>query len=203
MEWLAVVRRIFIFDFILIVMKKKNWIIIAILVLVIWTWGSIFFEFNRVEVDVNDFESCLLAGNPAMESYPRQCMHDGVNYVEEIKEKWRNDGIELRQHEIEGFYGCFGCNIGNPAMCVDPVPEMIFAEENQARYCTNDFEVVEVDLLEICPDEWILNQMPCGGEGCNEFPREYFIIDGERRELEEFNVDWIKENCDLMKQVAY
>ena len=34
--------------------------------------------------EVNNFEECIAAGNPAMESYPRQCMHEGRNFVEDI-----------------------------------------------------------------------------------------------------------------------
>lgn len=34
---------------------------------------------------VNDFYSCVQAGNPIMESYPRQCAHNGTTYTEVIK----------------------------------------------------------------------------------------------------------------------
>jgi hypothetical protein len=33
---------------------------------------------------VTDFESCVQAGNPVMESYPRQCSHEGETYSEEV-----------------------------------------------------------------------------------------------------------------------
>src|SRR3989338_10780006 len=33
---------------------------------------------------VANFEECVKAGNPVMESYPRQCNHNGQNFVEEI-----------------------------------------------------------------------------------------------------------------------
>lgn len=36
------------------------------------------------EIVVNSFRSCVRAGNPVMESYPRQCMHEGRTYVEQI-----------------------------------------------------------------------------------------------------------------------
>jgi hypothetical protein len=37
------------------------------------------------ETQVNDFESCVAAGNPVMESYPRQCRHtDGRTFTEVI-----------------------------------------------------------------------------------------------------------------------
>ena len=35
---------------------------------------------------INDFDECIAAGNPAMESYPRQCMADGRTFVEEINQ---------------------------------------------------------------------------------------------------------------------
>ena len=33
---------------------------------------------------VTNFEECVAAGNPAMESYPRQCRHGGTTYVEDV-----------------------------------------------------------------------------------------------------------------------
>jgi heat shock protein HslJ len=33
---------------------------------------------------VTDFNECVFAGNPIMESYPRQCMHQGKNFIEDI-----------------------------------------------------------------------------------------------------------------------
>ena len=35
-------------------------------------------------ISVTNFQDCVAAGNPVMESYPRQCRHDGVTYVEEL-----------------------------------------------------------------------------------------------------------------------
>lgn len=34
--------------------------------------------------DITNFEECIAAGNPAMESYPRQCRADGKTFVEKI-----------------------------------------------------------------------------------------------------------------------
>lgn len=36
----------------------------------------------KERVIVTAFETCLLAGNPAMESHPSQCRHQGTTYVE-------------------------------------------------------------------------------------------------------------------------
>ncbi|MAG20263.1 hypothetical protein CL618_02420 [archaeon] len=35
-------------------------------------------------VCITNFEECVKAGNPAMESYPRQCRANGKTFVEEI-----------------------------------------------------------------------------------------------------------------------
>ena len=37
------------------------------------------------ETEITNFEECVAAGNPVMESYPRQCTADGQTFVEEIK----------------------------------------------------------------------------------------------------------------------
>lgn len=36
------------------------------------------------EIIVNNFEECVAAGNLVMESYPRQCNHNGQHFVEEL-----------------------------------------------------------------------------------------------------------------------
>lgn len=69
--------------------------------------------------------------------------YNNFNNSEEYN--WQDDGIELMQHETDGFYACFGCNSpsGGRAMCIDPAPVMILVEETEERYCNNDFEVIE------------------------------------------------------------
>ncbi len=59
--------------------------------------------------------------------------------------------------------------------------------------------------LRICPDEWIEDRMPLainpdikGG-----LPREYFILNGSRREITEFDLNWVWSNCAIEKQVVY
>ena len=43
--------------------------------------GLSFMDFGP---EVDSFEECVAAGNPVMESYPRQCMHGGRTFVEEL-----------------------------------------------------------------------------------------------------------------------
>lgn len=35
-------------------------------------------------IEVTDFDSCVKAGNPVMESYPEQCAHEGTTYTNVI-----------------------------------------------------------------------------------------------------------------------
>ncbi len=60
-------------------------------------------------------------------------------------------------------------------------------------------------LLKQCPEEWIDNQMP-GIRDVNDSSqtnRQYFILNGERREMTEFDIDWVNKNCKLEKQTVY
>lgn len=54
------------------------------------------------------------------------------------------------------------------------------------------------DLIKTCPEEWIQNRMP--GPGTNF--EEYYIIDGKRRELKEFDLEWVKKNCNIKPTVV-
>jgi hypothetical protein len=59
--------------------------------------------------------------------------------------------------------------------------------------------------IQQCPDEWIMNEEPClyeddeNGEitGCDDPTREYYILDGERQEIVEFDKEWVDDNCVL------
>lgn len=55
---------------------------------------------NPTEQAVTNFEECAEAGNPVMESYPRQCRHEGVLYIEDIA---KDVPIEAR-HENRIIY---------------------------------------------------------------------------------------------------
>ncbi len=125
---------------------RKGLIIAAVIAAVLII--SMFYS-NFSQVEITNFEECIAAGNPAMESHPRQCIDSRYDktFVEVIDDAWRLDGIQLMQHETDGFYACFGCNVpkGNgPAMCIDPAPVMKPVEETAERYCDVDFEVIEL-----------------------------------------------------------
>ena len=56
-------------------------------------------------------------------------------------------------------------------------------------------ESQQSELIRDCPEEKIINLMPVVGESSE--PNTYFIYKGERRELAEFDLDWVKANCDV------
>ncbi len=54
------------------------------------------------------------------------------------------------------------------------------------------------ELIQKCPEEWIQNRMP--GPGTNF--EEYYIVEGKRRELKEFDIEWVKKNCNIKPTVV-
>ncbi|MDD3498644.1 MAG: hypothetical protein PHH24_04065 [Candidatus Moranbacteria bacterium] len=87
-------------------MNAKN-IIIIILVAVVAVLGTYLYmtKFSTKEISetpvskdaqVSNFEECVAEGNPVMESYPRQCAHNGEIFVEEI------DDAPVAPEEPEG-----------------------------------------------------------------------------------------------------
>ncbi|MAG24025.1 hypothetical protein CMI47_00450 [Candidatus Pacearchaeota archaeon] len=73
-------------------MKKSYWIVGIIVVLILVVLGFNVGE-RDLKIEVTDFESCIAAGNPAMESYPRQCRDPVTDqtYVEVINEDPREE----------------------------------------------------------------------------------------------------------------
>jgi hypothetical protein len=122
---------------------------------------------------ITNYEECVAAGNRVMMTYPGRC-RDPISdrtFTEEIKDSWKLDGIGLRQHETEMYFGCFGCSNPNddPGLCVDPIQAMKEVKESEDRYCNEFFEVVE-------SEKYVENI----GESCNvsedcKTPMEYLI----------------------------
>lgn len=76
--------------------------LLIVILLVILTIFTIFFlvipkvKENRINNENKDqvvnFEECIKAGNPAMESYPRQCRHGNRTFTENIKNYPKSNG---------------------------------------------------------------------------------------------------------------
>ena len=58
----------------------------------------------------------------------------------------------------------------------------------------------ESKLIQDCPEQKIVDSMPVIGPSG---PRSYFIYKGERRELEEFDLEWIEAHCEVPVLVVY
>lgn len=55
--------------------------------------------------------------------------------------------------------------------------------------------------LKVCPEEKIINKMPSIGTPSGE--SSYYILNGKRREISEFDADWVKANCQVKEQEVY
>ncbi len=75
------------------------------------TWfGFINVNPDRTVQSINNFEECIAAGNPAMESYPRQCRTvDEQHFVENIDEP--------------------SCDPSYPDICITPYPVDLDCDE--------------------------------------------------------------------------
>ena len=58
------------------------------------------------QVSVTNFEECVEAGNPVMESYPRQCQHGEQIFSEEIEQ---TVGADKDEHGCIGSAGYSWC----------------------------------------------------------------------------------------------
>ncbi len=58
-----------------------------------------------------------------------------------------------------------------------------------------------VQLLRECPNEMIINRMPTVGE--SDKNNSYYIKDGMRREISEYDEVWVNMNCKLKVQEVY
>jgi len=70
--------------------------------------------------------------------------------------------------------------------------------------CGNMENQQKSELIQDCPEEKIVNKMPMAvEEGQSAEPNAYFIYKGERKELEEFDLEWVAANCDVKETEVY
>jgi len=77
------------------VIPVKNIIIITLAIVAVFAVGCT--QADEQQEQINSFEDCVNAGNPVMESYPRQCSANGQTFVEEIQ----NEIPEMSQDYCE------------------------------------------------------------------------------------------------------
>ncbi len=59
--------------------------------------------------------------------------------------------------------------------------------------------------IKLCPEKWVRDESPCvyniSPSECNKEPKDYFIYEGQRRELYEFDLPWIVKSCNLIPEI--
>lgn len=77
-------------------MKKTTLIIFVVLLIISFGIAWTVIREEKLKVDVTNFKECVEAGNPVMESYPRQCQDEDQIYTENIgNELDKSDLIRL------------------------------------------------------------------------------------------------------------
>ena len=66
----------------------KKTLIIFIIIIIVVIIGAGYWVYNSIKPkqEINSFEKCVSAGNPVMESYPRQCRFKDKTFAEEVFE---------------------------------------------------------------------------------------------------------------------
>ncbi len=80
----------------------------------------------------------------------------------------------------------------------------LFFQNKETANVANDLDINKNPGLKVCPEEMVVNEMPGpdrSGENAdadtNDIPTRssYYVLKGERREVDEFNTAWVAENC--------
>ena len=58
-----------------------NFLLSLVFVLLLTFVGWFVYKAINEPIEVTDFESCVKAGNPILESYPEQCTHNGQSFI--------------------------------------------------------------------------------------------------------------------------
>ncbi|NCP66693.1 hypothetical protein GW756_00100 [bacterium] len=92
-----------------------------------------------------------------------------------------------------------GCQSPNIPTAPSTQPTISY-QENEA--------VADNSKLRICPDELIENRMPGTvptdpQSASQTMPSAYYILDGSRREIAEFDQNWVNQNCDVTVQEVW
>ena len=56
-------------------------------------------------------------------------------------------------------------------------------------------------LIKECPNEWIQDRMPTAEN--DNTAKQYFVIKGERKEIKDYDINWIKSTCSVQVRYVY
>jgi len=77
-------------------MKKAIWVLIILILVALVGWFILVSQEKEEKVKITNFEECVAAGNPVMESYPRQCSAGENTFTEEIgNSKYLGEKMDL------------------------------------------------------------------------------------------------------------
>ena len=70
--------------------------------------------------------------------------------------------------------------------------------EEENTYLQNQINLLNQVKLKSCPDELIINNMPSTDNSSTN----YFIVDGDRKEISDYDLKYVLENCEYNKTIA-
>ncbi|MAG12292.1 hypothetical protein CL630_00565 [bacterium] len=113
--------------------------IILLVILIVAAMG--YFFFSNTNVLITDFDSCVAAGNPVMESYPRRCASDGRTFIENIDAPI-SGGVFKCESEQRNADGCIEiyqpvCGEVNVRCITTPCPSVQETFPNSCFACKN------------------------------------------------------------------
>lgn len=68
--------------------------------------------------------------------------------------------------------------------------------KEQGIYRDTDQRQQSGRLVRECPEHWYYNAMPGPAEGSSK-EKQYFIINGQRVDFDQVDVEWVKQNCQV------
>lgn len=85
---------VFLYTFLMNTQNKLLILIVVIGAIALLVIGYLFSN-QKPTLVVQSFEECVAAGNPVMESYPRQCRHGDQAYTEVLTDSFRSDAFGI------------------------------------------------------------------------------------------------------------
>ncbi|MCK5460988.1 hypothetical protein KAI58_03310 [Candidatus Gracilibacteria bacterium] len=96
-----------------------------------------------------------------------------------------------------------GCDVEIPFETIEACENSCLKDEEKSSISAKN----ETTLIQKCPTQKIINKMPMiisSPEDMKKFPaRQYFIYNGSRMEIEDFDASFLKANCTIPEMVVH